>query len=175
MRPKAWQLGASKRRGLAMRFDRHPHRVEPYRWTARKLALAASKPERQRRKEQDRLPLLAEFVPPAPAFDLEAEQRARDAANARSIQTMRDLDAKHWRHGRAIYFQADAPTRERIRAKWLAWRGPATPGYFIYVAEVETGQYEARAQRARDRNAELRRAIYAQLEAEANAQGALDL
>ena len=57
-----------------MRFDRHPHRVEPYRWTARKLARAASKPERQRRKEH---------------------------------QTMRDLMAKHWRHGRALYFAAD--------------------------------------------------------------------
>lgn len=158
-----------------MRFDRHPHRVEPYRWTARKLALAASKPERQRRKEQERLPLLAELMPPAPAFDLEAEQRARDAAHIRSIQTMRDLDAKHWRHGRRIYFAADVATRERIRAKWLAWRGPATPGYFIYVAEVETGEYEARAQLARERNAELRRAIHVQLEAEANAQASLSL
>lgn len=158
-----------------MRFDRHPHRVEPYRWTARKIALAASRPERQRRKEQERLPLLADLVPPAPAFDLEAERRARDASNIQSIQTMRDLDARHWRKGRSIYFAADAATRERIRAKWLAWRGPATPGYFIYVAEVETGEYEARAQLARERNAELRRAIRAQLDAEAGAQASLSL
>lgn len=158
-----------------MRFDRHPHRVEPYRWTARKLALAASKPERQRRREQERLPLLAELVPPAPAFDLEAELRARDAAHVRSIQTMRDLDAKHWRHGRTLYFAADIATRERIRANWLAWKGPATPGYFIYVVEVATGEYEARADRARERNAALRRTIYAQLNAEANAQASLSL
>lgn len=158
-----------------MRFDRHPHRVEPYQWTARKLALAASKPERQRRKEQERLPLLADLVPAAPAFDLEAEQRARDAAHVRSIQTMRDLEAKHWRRGRALYFSADLATRERIRARWLAWRGPAKPGYFIYVVEVETGEYEARAERMRRRNAELRRTILVQLEAEAAAQGTLCL
>ena len=119
-----------------MRFDRHPHRVEPYRWTPRKLALAASRPERQRRKEQERLPLLAELLPPAPVFDAQTERRARDAAHERSIQTMHDLEAKHWRHGRAMYFAADEPTRARIREKWLAWRGPATPGYFIYVVEV---------------------------------------
>ena len=68
-----------------------------------------------------------------------------------------------------------ARARERIRAKWLAWRGPATPGYFIYVAEVETGEYEARAQLSRERNAELRRTIHAQLAAEANAQASLSL
>ncbi len=63
-----------------MRFDRNPHRVAPYLWTAGKLALAASKSERQRRREQRRLPLLADLVLPAPAFDLEAEQRARRRA-----------------------------------------------------------------------------------------------
>lgn len=158
-----------------MRFDRHPHRLEPYRWTARKLALAASRPERQRRKEQERLPLLASLQPPAPApaFDLEAEQRARDAAHARSIQTMRDLQAKHWRHGRALYFAADPATRARIQANWLAWTGPAKPGYFIYVVEVATGAYEARAQRMREKYAALRRTIATQLDAELAAQGRL--
>jgi len=156
-----------------MRFDRHAHRVEPYRWTARKLALAASKPERQRRKEQERLPLLATLQPPAPAFDLEAEQRARDVGHARSIQTMRDLEAKHWRKGRSLYFAADPATRKRIRANWLAWTGPARPGYFIYVVEVATGAYEARAQFLRLKYAELRRSVAAQLDAELSAQGRL--
>lgn len=160
---------------MRVRFDRHPHRVEPYRWTPRKLALAASRPERQRRKEQQRLPLLAELVPPAPVFDAAAEQRARNAAHVRSIQTMRDMDAKHWRKGRALYFAADEPTRQRIRDKWLAWRGPAKPGYFIYAVEVETGEYEARAQRARARDAEMRFTIWAQVAAETDAQGRLCL
>lgn len=158
-----------------MRFDRHPHRVEPYRWTARKLALAASRPERQRRKEQQRLPLLANLVPAAPAFDLEAERRARDAAHARSIQSMRDLAARHWRRGRCLYFAADQAIRERIRADWLAWRGPATPGYFIYVVEVATGAYEARLQRLREQDAGLRRRIAEQFAAEMALQTPLDL
>lgn len=158
-----------------MRFDRHPHRVEPYHWTARKIALAAGKPERQRRKEQERLPLLAELVPPAPAFDFAAERHKRDAAHCRSIQTMRNLEARHWRRGRALYFSADLATRERIRAKWLQWVGPAKPGYFIYVVEVETGEYEARARLICQQDAELRQRIYAQLAAEAAAQASLNL
>ncbi|HEP8974325.1 TPA: hypothetical protein VDU83_006754 [Pseudomonas aeruginosa] len=158
-----------------MRFDKHPHRVEPYRWTPRKLAMAASKPERQRRKEQERLPLLADQIPPAPAFDLEAEQAAREAAHVRSIQTMRDIDAKHWRHGRALYFAADEATRARIRADWMAWKGPAKPGYFIYVVEVATGAYEARMREGRERDRALRRRIAEELAAEAAAQGRLCL
>lgn len=158
-----------------MRFDRHPHRVEPYQWTPKKLALAASKPERQRRKEQKRLPLLAELIPAAPVFDLQAEQAARDAAHVRSIQATRNLEAKHWRQGRAMYFATDEPTRARIRADWMAWRGPARPGYFIYLVEVATGVYEARAQIARQKYADLHKRIAAELEAQASAQGALPL
>lgn len=158
-----------------MRFDRHPHRVAPYEWTPRKLALAASKSERQRKKEQDRLPLLADFIEPAPAFDLEAEKAARDIAHAKSIQAMRDIDAKHWRRGRALYFAADLATRERIKAKWLEWKGPAKPGYFIYVVEVETGAYQARAEAARERDANLRRGILEQVRIEQLAQGKLCL
>lgn len=158
-----------------MRFDRHAHRVVAYEWTPRKLALAASKPERQRKKEQDRLPLLADLIEPAQAFNLEAEKAARDAAHAKSIQAMRDLDAKHWRRGRALYFAADLATRERIKAKWLDWKGPAKPGYFIYVVEVETGAYEARSAAARERDAQALREILEKMMAEESAQGKLCL
>ena len=37
----------------------------------------------RQRLDQERLPLLADLVPPAPTFDVEAEQRARDAAHVR--------------------------------------------------------------------------------------------
>lgn len=93
--------------------------------------------------------------------------------HARSIQTMRDLQAKHWRKGRSLYFAADPVTRQRIRTNWLAWTGPARPGYFIYVVEVATGAYEARAQFLRQKYAELRGSIAAQLDAELAAQGRL--
>ena len=99
-----------------MKFQRTP-RYERVTWTDRKLKAYLQREERQRRKVDEAYPLLgaALLSEPAPAPNPDAELAARQAASVSMERSMRDLTAKHWRHGRAQYQACDAATREAIR------------------------------------------------------------
>ena len=60
---------------------------------------------------------------------------------------MRDLTARHWRHGRAQYFTCDPETQADIRRAWEAWTGPRNATMYIYVVEQHSGVAETRRQR----------------------------
>lgn len=145
-----------------MKFQRM-QRYERVTWTQRKLQAYKQREQRQRRKIDKDYPLLgAELLAePMPAPDPDAELAARQAASAASEKSMRDLAAKHWRHGRAQYHACDADTREAIRRAWAAWRGPLTPSMWIYVVEQHNGEAERRRERARASDAVLREQIHA--------------
>lgn len=149
-----------------MRFDRYPCRLSPFAWTPRKLAMASSKAERERAREQARLPLLADQVPPAPRFDLAAETAARQIQHDRSLQSQRDFTARVWRAARRDYFNAGAEVRSEIRSQWLAWRGPATCLYFRYVVDVATGVQQQRVEASRANAAKYRAAAEEYLRAQ---------
>lgn len=138
-----------------MRFSKK-ERYGEIEWSARMLAMAKSKPERLAKKDRERLPLFADQIEAGPAVDIKDQMQRRQHQYDAAEKRMRDLDAKHWRKGRAIYFGATPDQRAQIQEQWNAWRGPLKPGYFIYVAECVTGIYEQRAQACRQRDRELR-------------------
>lgn len=131
-----------------MRFERRP-KAEGYVWTRRKLRAYLKRDERRRKKLDQDYPLLGAELLAGEALPVEPdlERAARDAANRASDQRLRDLDARHWRHGRAMYFACDPVTRAAIRRAWKAWRGPAKATMLIYVVEQHNGVSEARRKR----------------------------
>jgi len=153
-----------------MRFDRQPQ-IEGYNWTARKEAMYLKRHEREAKRIERDIPLFADQFAPAPSLDVEDEKARRDRMARRSEQTMRNLDAKHWRKGRAAYFACAPEVRALIAEEWRNWRGPAKPGYFIYVVEKHNGEGAERSRRIAEREAQIRERINAQL----TAQGRLPL
>jgi hypothetical protein len=155
-----------------MRFDRRP-RLEGIEWTARKEAAFLSRHECVAKRLQRDIPLFADQHQPEPATqsDVEAERERRQRAAYASGKTMRDLDAKHWRQGRAAYFACAPEMRAAIREKWRAWRGPANAGCFIYVVEQINGDAERRWQQHLQR----RRALIERIFRSEFAQSALPI
>ncbi|THJ46736.1 hypothetical protein E9536_39520 [Burkholderia sp. LS-044] len=138
-----------------MRFDRKV-RYEDYVWTRRKELAFLNRHKRVAKKLERDCPLFADQLAPAPETDVDAEKARRVKQAREDEQVMRDLDARHWRAGRASYFACDPETRARIMAEWRGWRGPAKPTYFIYVVEKHNGMGEERRRRNREENAALR-------------------
>ncbi|AOJ10056.1 hypothetical protein [Burkholderia mayonis] len=151
-----------------MRFDRKV-RYEDYVWTRRKELAFLNRHKRVAQKLERDYPLFADQIAPAPETDVDAEKARRMERARADEQVMRDLDACHWRTGRALYFACDPETRARIMAEWRSWRGPAKPTYFIYVVEKHNGVGEERRRRIREEDAALRARIAQAL----NAQGDL--
>ncbi|HDR9879750.1 TPA: hypothetical protein ACXJGC_001607 [Burkholderia cenocepacia] len=141
-----------------MRFDRTV-RYGDYVWTRRKEQAFLNRHIRVARKLERDCPLFADQLAPAPETDVDAEKALRIDRARQSEQLMRDLDARQWRAGRASYFACEPEIRARIMAEWTAWRGPATPLYFIYVVEKHNGVGEERTRRMRERDAEIREAV----------------
>lgn len=126
-----------------MRFTRR-ERYQPIDFNQRRQAAFA----RKQLKEQARYPLFSEHVQ-AEQHDA-TEEITRRQRRADSLErTMRELDARHWRHGRRMYFAQPETVRAVIRARWEAWVGPTAPTYFIYVVESVTGEGERRSAAAR--------------------------
>ena len=121
-----------------MLFQRCP-RFEKITFTDRKKAAA----ERRQRKQLMRYPLIADQLPSEPV-DFEKEEERRNTQARVAEHRMRDLFAKHWRHGRAQFFAASPATRGVIREAWKGWAGPRTPTSFIYVVEAANGVAAAR-------------------------------
>lgn len=138
-----------------MRFDRKV-RYEEYVWTRRKELAFLNRHKRVAQKLQRDYPLFADQIAPAPKTDVDSEKARRMKRAREGEQAMRDLDARHWRAGRASYFECDPETRARIMAEWRGWRGPAKPTYFIYVVEKHNGVGEERQRRIREDAAALR-------------------
>lgn len=133
------------------------HRVEKYgsiEFTARKISLIESKPERQRKALADRLPLLADQLPHAAPVDVQYELSRRQALADSSELRMRSRLAGLWRSGRRDYFAAADDTRAAIRSAWDAWSGPQTASYFRYVVDLHTGVMAAREERFRQQQRE---------------------
>ncbi|KVS70119.1 hypothetical protein [Burkholderia cepacia] len=141
-----------------MRFDRKV-RYEEYVWTRRKELAFLNRHKRIARKLERDCPLFADQLAPAPETDVDAEKAMRIDRARQSELLMRDLDARHWRAGRASYFACEPEIRARIIAEWRAWQGPATPLYFIYVVEKHNGVGEERTRRMHERDAEIRDAV----------------
>jgi len=153
-----------------MKFDRTP-RYGDFEWTARKLAAAQTRGQRRLQSEAKRVPLLADQLAQPKSFDADAERAARNADSHRAEKNIRDLDAKHWRHGRAMYQRATPEQQAAIRAAWLAWTGPRRPGYYIYVVELHTGVQEQRSLKFKAEERAMKQRIWHQI----TAQQVLDL
>ncbi|MCA8224938.1 hypothetical protein [Burkholderia multivorans] len=138
-----------------MRFDRKV-RYEDYFWTRRKELAFLNRHKRVAQKLLRDCPLFADQLVPAPETNIEAEKDRRIKRAREDEQVMRDLDARHWRAGRASYFACDPEIRARIMAEWRSWRGPAKPTYFIYVVEKHNGVGEERRRRIREEDDALR-------------------
>ncbi|WP_175657508.1 hypothetical protein [Burkholderia ambifaria] len=141
-----------------MRFDRTV-RYGDYVWTRRKEQAFLNRHKRVAQKLERECPLFADQLAPAPETDVDAEKALRIDTARQSEQLMRDLDARQWRAGRASYFACEPEIRAQIMAEWRAWRGPATPLYFIYVVEKHNGVGEERTRRMRERDAEIREEV----------------
>jgi uncharacterized protein YbdZ (MbtH family) len=146
-----------------MRFDRR-EKPPQFSWTARKLALFRSRAARRKAKLDKDYPLFADQIPIPPALSEADEAARRQADLIRTEQRWRDLMAAHWRHGRRQYFACDVDLREQIRQAWVAWRGPATPGYFIYVVEQHNGKAAERARIAAQESRRIRLAVLLDLQ-----------
>lgn len=155
-----------------MRFDRM-RRAEPYNWTARKERAFPTRHTRVAKKIERDYPLFSDEFAPEPETDVEGERVRREQMTRRSDQRMRDLQAEHWRKGRAAYFACEPDVRARIEDEWLRWRGPAGPTYFIYVVEKHNGEAERRSARIAEREAEIRARVAEQIAAERATQGQL--
>ncbi|CAM2198428.1 conserved protein of unknown function (plasmid) [Paraburkholderia kururiensis] len=128
-----------------MRFQRTP-RFGDYVWSRRKEAAYLRRHERIAKRIERDIPLFAGQYVPEPETDVEAEKARRQRMAAASEQSIRDLEAKHWRKGRAAYFACAPEIRAQITAEWNAWTGPLKAGYFIYVVEKHSGEAERRRQ-----------------------------
>ncbi|KVK87671.1 hypothetical protein WJ47_12655 [Burkholderia ubonensis] len=138
-----------------MRFDRKV-RYEGYVWTCRKELAFLNRHKRVAQELERDYPLFADQIAPAPETDVDSEKARRMKQAREDEQVMRDLDARHWRAGRASYFACDPETCARIMAEWRGWCGPAKPTYFIYVVEKHNGVGEERRRRIREEDAALR-------------------
>ncbi|MFM0386902.1 hypothetical protein [Paraburkholderia dipogonis] len=110
-----------------MRFDRRL-RFEPLTWTARKEVAYLGRHKRAQAKIDREYPLFAHQFVPEPLNDVEVEKERRERMALAGEQRMRDLEAKHWREGRAAYFACEPAVRQQIIAEWTGWRGPARAG-----------------------------------------------
>jgi len=146
-----------------MRFDRREKPPE-FKWTARKLAQFRSKAARSKARLDKEYPLFSDQIPLPPAISEADEAARRQAMSDRTEQRYRDLMAAHWQHGRRQYFACDADLRQQIRQAWVAWRGPATPGYFIYVVEQHNGKAAERARIAAQESRRIRLAVLQDLQ-----------
>lgn len=126
-----------------MRFQRSP-RLTGYTWTKRKEAAYLQRHKRVAQKIERDVPLFADQYAPQPETDVDAERAWRERRAFESEQTMRNLDAKHWRAGRAAYFACPPQIRAQIAEEWNRWRGPLRATYFIYVLEKHSGEAERR-------------------------------
>lgn len=115
--------------------------------TDRKIRLLEAKPERDRKRLGQKMPLLADQLPPSEPVDIQANLAARQVQSDRFERSMRALEARCWRESRRDYFSASEDVREEIRCSWQKWTGPRTSGNFRYVVDKHTGVAEARRQR----------------------------
>ncbi|HBO5514600.1 TPA: hypothetical protein L4559_003494 [Pseudomonas aeruginosa] len=150
-----------------MRFDRCA-RYEGMNFTSRKESAFARKLQR----EQDSLPLFAAQIA-SEQRGWDEEKIRREAIYRGSVQSWRDLQAKHWRKLRSAYYAMDAETRVRCREYMLTWRGPCNPVNFIYIVEGFNGVREARNKDLRERDRLLREEIERKLDAEMQQQALL--
>jgi hypothetical protein len=153
---------------VEMRFDRRP-RSESYNWTARKESAYLQRHKREAKRIERDIPLFADQYAPQPVNDVAEEKARRERMAAEGDQSMRDLQALQWRRARVQYFACSVEVRAIVTDAWRRWRGPAQPGYFVYVLEQHNGVAE---QKARQRDAE-RAALHARIERDLSAQAAL--
>lgn len=150
-----------------MRFTRHP-RYEAFQWTDRKKAAHLKRDARAQARIERDYPLFVGEFKPAPSLSVEDEGVYRENRAKQSDQSMRDLDAKHWRAARRAYFACSEEVRAAIRAAWSAWTGPLNAGNFSYVVRKHNGELEQLARQMRQRDAALLERIYAQFSAQAD-------
>lgn len=143
-----------------MRFDRHV-RYEGINFTPRKESAFTRKLQR----EQDALPLFSEQIA-SEQRGWDEEKARRVTAARKTLQSWRDLQARHWRKVRAAYYEMDAETRARCREYMGQGRGPCNPVNFIYIVEDFNGTREERNQRLRERDRLLREEIARKHDAE---------
>ncbi|WP_049097663.1 hypothetical protein [Burkholderia cepacia] len=126
-----------------MRFDRR-RRLTGSTWSKRKETAFLQRHKRVAKRIERDVPLFADQFAPQPETDVEAEKARRNRCAIEGEQSMRDLDAKHWRKGRSAYFACVPELRARIIEEWNNWRGPLRATYFIYIVEKHNGEAERR-------------------------------
>ncbi|KSQ21712.1 hypothetical protein APB26_32545 [Pseudomonas aeruginosa] len=142
---------------LFKRYERHT----PVNFTQRKAAAFA----RKQKREQDSMPLFADQIAQE-QVGWDDEKQRREERWVKSVQRMRDLQAKHWRRVRQAYYALDQVTRARCREYMAQWRGGYTPTNMIYVIEGFSGAREEREKRLREEDRQLRVQILRQLDAQ---------
>jgi hypothetical protein len=151
-----------------MRFDRR-RRYDGYNWSARKETAYLQRHRREAKRIERDIPLFADQYAPQPTNDVDDEKARRERMAAESDRTMRDLSAKQLCCAYAQHFACSAEVRATVTDAWRRWRGPAEPGYFVYVLEQHNGVGEQKASR---RDAE-RAALHARIERDLSAQTTL--
>lgn len=133
-------------------FKRYPHRVgEPYNehgsLTARQVAMARNKPEREAKKLRQRMPLFADTITGGrdDSFDPQVEYNRRQAVSDARIRDRRQFECKMWLKARKRFFELDADTQARIIKRFNGNRfRPKTAVNFATVVDAESGDQARR-------------------------------
>ena len=150
-----------------MRFTPYS-RPSQFTWTARKLAAAQSKPDRQALQQDRQYPLLVGLLPNPAPFDIQVETERRRLTDMQQAATMRDFHAGVWKAARRDFFAASSEQQNAIRSAWCDWTGPSTSTYFRYVVDLHTGIMEARSIAFRTRERDQRAGMIAAMRAQAS-------
>lgn len=109
-----------------MKFNRYPHRSQ-YRRPVTKRRIAAA--ERALKREQDKFPLLGDWIASQQPTARERVEHFNDA-NAKRFQRRRDGIAETWRKARTELRKLPKAEQERLIAKWDASPQPKDAWYF---------------------------------------------
>lgn len=143
-----------------MKFQKRP--AFEYRgFTQRKQAAFANRPERQRRSLEAKIPLFADQVDTSNKLSIEQEEELRLQRALNLNQSMRDLDAKHWRGARRMYFALTSELRAQVMQRWNAFTGPRTSTMLNYMVRQANGEYDRIHQRQREESRKMREQIRA--------------
>lgn len=126
-----------------MKYQR-TERYERIELTSRRLKAIETKPERDRQRLADKMPLFADQLPAAEPVDVQDVMAKRQAHSEAFERDMRAMEARFWRRARHDYFATPAHIRAEIIAAWNAWRGPLTSLNFRYIVDKFTGVHDAR-------------------------------
>jgi len=145
-----------------MKFDKRP-RYAPPEFSSRAKSMFANKPKRDRKKLDQKIPLFAEQVELQNNLTVEQEEERRYANFIKWEQEDRNRAAKKWRAVRAMYFKCTPEQREKIKARWNAWRNKRNDTNLMYLIELENGDDARRREAIAQENLRIRNIVLSSL------------